>query len=57
MQQLIALDVIVDKKGKEAYVMSKLDHKVWIVTGKGKEFSWHPVPDESSQEIRLNSKA
>ena len=23
---------------------------------KGKEFSWYPVPDGSSQEIRLNSK-
>jgi len=56
MQQTFALDVIVDKKGDEAFVMSTLDHKVWIVTGKGSDFSWYPVPGESSQEIRLNSK-
>ena len=57
MSHTFALDVLVDKKGIEASVVSKLDKTVWIVTGRGTQFSWYPVAKDTRQEIRLNSKS
>jgi len=57
MQDTIVLDVIIDNKVlREASVVSKLDHTVWLVTGKGTDFSWYPLPQNHTKPIRLNSK-
>lgn len=54
----VVLDVIVDKKEEvEAAVMSNLDQDVWIVTGKGTDFDWFPIPAGSSTpKIEMKSK-
>ena len=45
-----------DASGEEAAVESDLDHQVWIVTGKGKDFSYFPVPEKKKQKIELKGK-
>ena len=53
----ICLEVIIENREKEASVTSHLEEQIWIVTGKGNDFQYFPIPAKShSPEIKLQSK-